>query len=145
MSQGSARLTCYLVLSGKGVWLKFSGGQGWWYLQNPPPLRTTFAFTHPCFKMFLDRSLNDLHHPTSSILHCYPPPHPPPLPPPLKILIIHKLLQHIKMQSLQSILLWWTGVVDGTTQNRGWVKAGIVRRERGLERVNTPAPPPRKF
>ena len=30
------------------------------------------------------------HHPTSSILHCYPPPHPPPLPP-LKISIIHIL------------------------------------------------------
>ena len=42
----------------------------------------------PCFKMFLERSLNDPHHPTSSIFHCYPVPHPP--PPSLKILIIHK-------------------------------------------------------
>ena len=24
-------------------------GQGWWHLQNPLPLRTTFAFTHPLF------------------------------------------------------------------------------------------------
>ena len=33
------------------VWLKFSGGggQGWWHLQNPLPLRTTFAFIHPLF------------------------------------------------------------------------------------------------
>ena len=33
------------------VWLEFSGGrgQGWWHLQNPLPLRTTFAFTHPLF------------------------------------------------------------------------------------------------
>ena len=29
-------------------------------------------FTHPCFKMFLERSLNDPHHPTSSTFHCYP-------------------------------------------------------------------------
>ena len=38
----------------------------------------------PCFKMFLERSFNDPtpHHSTSSIFHCYPPPHPPPLPPP---------------------------------------------------------------
>ena len=30
------------------VWLKFfSGGQGWWHLQNLLSLRKTFAFTHP--------------------------------------------------------------------------------------------------
>ena len=46
-------------------------------------------------KMYLERSLNDPHHPTSSILHCYPPPHPPPLPP-LKILIIHPFLTLFK-------------------------------------------------
>ena len=31
------------------VWLKFSRGKGWWHLQNPSPLRTTFAFSHPLF------------------------------------------------------------------------------------------------
>ena len=55
------------------VWLKFSGGgRGGDTFKPPSPVRTTFAFTHPCFKMFLERSLNDPtpHHPTSSILHC---------------------------------------------------------------------------
>ena len=33
-----------------------------------------------CFKMFLERSLNAPHYPTSSIYHRLPPPHPPPLP-----------------------------------------------------------------
>ena len=43
----------------------------------PPPLRTTFAFTH---HLFLQRSLNDPtpHYPTSSILHYLLPPLPPP-------------------------------------------------------------------
>ena len=50
------------------------GGRGGDTFDTPSPLRTTFAFTHPCFKMFLERSLNDPHHPTSSIFHCYPLP-----------------------------------------------------------------------
>ena len=69
----------------------FRGGRGGDTFKLPSPLRTTFAFTSPCFKMFLERSLNDsrtTHHPTSNNLHCYPPPHPP--SPPLKILIIHR-------------------------------------------------------
>ena len=35
----------------KGVRLKFSGGRGrgWWHLQNPLSLRTTFVYTHPLF------------------------------------------------------------------------------------------------
>ena len=68
----------------------FLGGKGGDTFKAPSSLQTTFAFTHPCFKMFLERSLNyPPHHPTSSILHCYHPPHPPALPSPLKILIIH--------------------------------------------------------
>ena len=43
--------------------------------------------------MFLEIFLYRPHHPTSSILHCYPP-HPPPLPP-LKSLIIHFPWQHL--------------------------------------------------
>ena len=34
------------------------GGRGRDTFETPPPLRTTFAFTHPCFKMFL-------------VFHCY--------------------------------------------------------------------------
>ena len=49
---------------------------------TPPPLQATFAFTHPYFKTFLERFLNDLppHHPTSSIFHCYPSPSTIPAP-----------------------------------------------------------------
>ena len=48
-------------------------------------------FPTPCFKMFLERSLNHPtpHHPTSSILHCYPLPIHHIFP--LKILIIRPL------------------------------------------------------
>ena len=55
--------------------IKFSGGGGGAEVvtpSNPSPLQTTFAFTHPLFKdVYLERSLNDPHHPTSSILHYY--------------------------------------------------------------------------
>ena len=37
----------------------FWGGRGGDTFKIPSPLRTNFAFTHPCFKMFLERSLND--------------------------------------------------------------------------------------
>ena len=37
----------------------FQGGRGGDTFKTPSPLRITFAFTHPCFKMFLERSLND--------------------------------------------------------------------------------------
>ena len=50
----------------------------------PPPYEQLLPLPTPYFKMFLERSLNDPptpHHPTSSIFHCYAPPHPPPLPP----------------------------------------------------------------
>ena len=49
----------------------------------PPPYEQLLPLPTPCFKMFLERSLNDPHphHPTSSIFHCYPSPSTtPPLP-----------------------------------------------------------------
>ena len=49
----------------------------------PPPYEQLLPLSTPCFKMFLERSLNDPHHPTSSIFHCYPPtPSTTPSPPP---------------------------------------------------------------
>ena len=73
------------VLKINGVWLKFSGGAGVVTPSKPsPPYEQLLPLPTPCFKMFLKRSLNDPHHPTSSIFHCYPLPHPPPLPPPPK-------------------------------------------------------------
>ena len=58
-------------------------------MKPPSPYEQLLPLPTPCFKMFLEGSLNDPHphHLTSSILHCYPLPihHPPPL----KILIIH--------------------------------------------------------
>ena len=63
--------------------IKILWGQGGWHLQTPLSLRTTFAFTHPLFNIFLERP----HHPTSSILHCYPFPIHHPFP--LKMLILH--------------------------------------------------------
>ena len=45
----------------------------------PPPYEQLLPLPIPCFKKFLERSLNDPptpHHPTSSTFHCYPPPHP---------------------------------------------------------------------
>ena len=46
-----------------------------------------------------------------------------------------------------------SGVVEGghegispeTSQNRGWVKAKVVRRGGGVLKVSPPLPPPRKF
>ena len=55
----------------------FWGGAGVVTLSKPPPLRTTSPLHTLCFKMFLERSLNDPHHPTSKILHnfrLYSPP-----------------------------------------------------------------------
>ena len=57
------------------VWLKsfFWGGAGVVTPSNPPPpYEQLLPLPSPCFKMFLETSLNDPtpHHPTSSILHC---------------------------------------------------------------------------
>ena len=75
--------------------IKIFWGAGVVTPSKPPSPTNNFCLYPPCFKMFLERSLNDPHphHPTSSIFHCYPSHHPPPLPPPspLKILIIHNL------------------------------------------------------
>ena len=50
---------------------------------SPSPYKQLLPLTHPCFKMFLERSLNDPSlHPTSSIPHCYPLPIHHPFPPP---------------------------------------------------------------
>ena len=53
----------------------------------PPPTNNFCLHPPPAVKMFLERSLNDPHHSTLSIFHCYPLPIHTPFP--LKILIIH--------------------------------------------------------
>ena len=68
---------------------KFSGGQGWWHLQNPLPFTKNFCLSPPpVLRCFWEDPLMTPppHFKHPSLL---PPPHPPPLPPPLKILIIH--------------------------------------------------------
>ena len=77
------------------VWLKFSGGQGWWDLQNPPPpCEQLLPLPTPCFKMFWKDPLTTPT-PTSSIFHCYPLPIHHPFP--LKILIIHLSALSLKL------------------------------------------------
>ena len=62
------------------------GGQGWWHLQNPCPLRIYFYYLYPppvlrCF--WKDPLMTPIpQHPISSIFHCHPLL-------PIKILIIH--------------------------------------------------------
>ena len=76
----------------------FGVGQGWCHLQNPLPLRTESLPT-PCFRMFLERSLNDPqppHFKHRSLLT--PSPSYTPSPSTLiKILIIHMPIQSIKL------------------------------------------------
>ena len=74
--------------------------------KTPSPYEQLLPLLTPCFKMFLERSLNDPHPPTSSIFHCYPLPihHPFPLknfnhtlkyhPPPLRGSIAVESLQY---------------------------------------------------
>ena len=68
----------------------FRGGRGGDTLKTPSPYEQLLPLLTPCFKMFLERSLNDPHPPPPHFKHLslLPPPHPPPLPP-LKILIVH--------------------------------------------------------
>ena len=68
----------------------FWGGRGGDTSKPPPPMNNFCLYPPPVFSCFWEDSLMTptCHHPTSSILHCYPPPHPPPLPL-LKILIVH--------------------------------------------------------
>ena len=52
------------------------GGRGGDTFKTPSPYEQLLPLPTPCFKMFLERSLNGSHphHPTSSIFHCYPLP-----------------------------------------------------------------------
>ena len=52
------------------------GGRGGDTFETPSPYEQLSPLPTTCFKMFLERSLNDPHHPTSSIFHCYPLPLP---------------------------------------------------------------------
>ena len=62
------------------------GGRGGdtFKLPSLPPTNNFCLYPPPVFRGFCKDSLMTLHHPTSSILHCYPLPHQPPLPPPKK-------------------------------------------------------------
>ena len=53
------------------------GGRGGDIFKTPSLYKQLLPLSTPCFKMFLERSLNDPHHPTSSIFHSYPLPPPP--------------------------------------------------------------------
>ena len=57
--------------------------------KTPSPYEQLLLLPIPCFKMFLERSLDDLPPPHNKYLSLLPPPHLPPVIPPLKILIIH--------------------------------------------------------
>ena len=72
------------------VRLKFSGrGAGLVTPSKPPPsYEQLLPLPTPCFKMFLERSLNDLPPPLQASFTATPRAQPPPLPP-IKILIIH--------------------------------------------------------
>ena len=65
------------------------GGSGGDTFKTPSPYEQLLPLPTPCFKMFLERSLNDPPPPHFKHLSLLPPPHLPPIPPPLKILIIH--------------------------------------------------------
>ena len=64
-------LHVFVLIEKHRYMIKIFRGRGGDTLKTPFPLQTAFAFTHPLFKTFLERSLNDLH-PTT----------PLPLPPP---------------------------------------------------------------
>ena len=50
--------------------------------KSPPPYEQLLPLPTPCFKMFLERSLNDPPAPHFKHPSLLPPPHPPPLLPP---------------------------------------------------------------
>ena len=57
-----------LVCDAPSVWLKFSGGAGVVTPLKPPPLyEQLLPLPTPCFKMFLERSLNDPPPPTTPL------------------------------------------------------------------------------
>ena len=59
----------------------FRGGRGGDTFKTPSPYEQLLPLPTPCFKMFLERSLNDPLPPHFKHLALLPPPHPPPLPP----------------------------------------------------------------
>ena len=66
----------------------FPGGRGGYSFEIPSPLRTTFAFTHPCFCFWKDLSLNSP--PQPDFMHLLLLPLLLPLlPPPFPLLIHH--------------------------------------------------------
>ena len=78
----------------------FRGCRGSDTFKTPSPYEQLLPLPTPCFKTFLERPFNDPptpHHPTSSILHCYPLPIHHPFPP-LKILIVHLKLNNSNFQ-----------------------------------------------
>ena len=71
--------------------IKISRGAGVVTPSKPPPspYEQLFPLPIPCFKMFLERSFNDLPPPHFKHLSLLPP-SPSTTPPPLKILIVHQ-------------------------------------------------------
>ena len=82
-----------LVFRAKCMIKIFRGGRGSDTFKPPPPYEQLLPLPTPCFKMFLEGSLNDPHPPPPHFKHpsLLPPPHPPPLPPQKKLLIIHQV------------------------------------------------------
>ena len=84
------------------VWLKVSGGAMVVTPSSPhPPYEQLLPLPTPCLRYFWKDPLMTPHHPTSSILHCYPLPIHHPSPPPLKILIIHFVSSHWLLKQKQ--------------------------------------------
>ena len=106
----------------ESVWLKFSGGgKGGDTFKTPSPLRTTFAFTHPCFKMFSERSLNDPPPPLPQLKHLSLLPFSPPTTPPWPKNFNHTLKYHPAPPGINScgiVAVWWQQLVS-------WPSVGI--------------------
>ena len=63
--------------------IKISWGAGVVTPSNsPPPYEHLLPLPTPVLRCFWKDPLMTPHHLTSSICHCYSPPHPPPIPPP---------------------------------------------------------------
>ena len=75
------------------AWLQFSeGSKGSDTFKTPSPLRATFAFTHPCFEMFL----NDPTAPIQASFTATPSPSTTPSPPPP----LHKNFDHTQSPTI---------------------------------------------